>query len=71
MCYYNKCCSEKENRNRGGIEFRIEWSEKLPWEGGISAKLNGNKEANHFVTNGREFLSEEIKITKAQRREHP
>lgn len=48
---------KETGRNRGAIEFRIEWSEKPPWEGGISAKLNGNKETNHFITKGREFLS--------------
>lgn len=46
-------------------------SDKPCWEGGISAKLKGNKGANHFIVKGGEFLNEERKSTKAQRWEHP
>lgn len=62
---------KKTGRNGGGITFRIELSEKPPREGGILAKLKGNKGAKDFIIKGGAFSTKETKCTQTQRWGHP
>lgn len=58
MCYISATVKKKTGGNGGGIIFRIERSEKPSWEGGILAKLKGNKGAL-FYNKGKRVLDRE------------